>query len=96
MNHLFSAHIGRIMDVYLDDIVVYSDTLSKTKLRFIAPEIDLLGRILDDKGIRMDPNKVDCVLNWKTPTNRDLLRGFLGSVGGDTVPFRWTYTEQRA
>lgn len=137
MNHLFSAHIGRIMDVYLDDIVVYSDSLeqhvkdvktvldilkreklylSKKKLRFIAPEIDLLGRLIDDDGIRMDSNKVDCVVNWKTPTNRDLLRGFLGSVGyladdipniripmgilsaltGDTVPFRWTYTEQRA
>ena len=56
------------------------------------------------------------VLAWKTPTNRDLLRGFLGAVGyladdlaevqipmavlhalmGDTVPFRWEYTHQRA
>ena len=27
MNHLFSAYIGRFMDVYLDDIVIYSDTL---------------------------------------------------------------------
>ena len=53
---------------------------------------------------------------WKTPTNCDLLRGFLGSIGylaedipnvripmgvlhgltGDTVPFRWGFTEQRA
>jgi hypothetical protein len=64
----------------------------------------------------MDSEKVDTVKNWKIPTNRDLLRGFLGSVGyladdvpgvripmgilsaltGDTVPFRWTFTEQRA
>ena len=62
----------------------------------------------------MDTEKVDSVLNWKVPTNRDLLRGFIGSVGyladdipnvripmgvlnaitGDTVPFRWGYTEQ--
>ena len=35
---------------------------------------------MDDAGIRMDPNKVDSVLNWKTPTNQDLLRGFIGSV----------------
>jgi hypothetical protein len=69
------------MDVYLDDIIIYSETLSKAKLRFIAPELHLLGRIIDDNGIRMDPDKVDNVLNWKTPTNRDLLRGFLGSVG---------------
>ncbi|KAJ2914251.1 hypothetical protein MD484_g6182, partial [Candolleomyces efflorescens] len=137
MNHLFSPYIGRFMDVYLDDIVIYSDTmeehlehvrlifeilkrerlyLSKDKLRFLAKELDILGHIVDDHGIRMDPAKVDSVLAWKTPTNRDLLRGFLGSVGyladdipgvripmgvlsaitGDTVPFRWSFTEQRA
>ena len=41
----------------------------------------ILGRIVDDDGIRMDPDKVDSVLNWKVPTNKELLRGFLGSVG---------------
>ena len=137
MNHLFSAHIGRFMDTFLDDISVYSDTLedhvkqvklvidilakeklylSKDKLHFIVPELKLLGRIVDDNGIQMDSEKVDSVLNWKVPTNRDLLQGFIGSVGyladdvpnvripmgvlssitGDTVPFRWGYTEQRA
>ena len=29
----------------------------------------------------MDPHKVDKVLNWKTPTNKDLLRSFIGAVG---------------
>ena len=137
MNHLFSAYIGRFMDIYLDDIVIYSDCLedhvkhiklvidilkkeklylSRHKLRFIAPELKLLGRVVDDKGIQMDAEKVDSVLNWKVPTNRDLLREFIGSVRyladdipniripmgilssimGDTVPFRWGYTEQRA
>ena len=137
MNHLFSAYIGRFLDIYLDDIVIYSDSLddhekhvkivldilkreklylSRQKLHFIQPELKLLGRIIDDEGIRMDPHKVDSVLSWKVPTNRDLLRGFIGSVGyladdipnvrlplgvlsaitGDTVPFRWGYTEQRA
>lgn len=64
----------------------------------------------------MDPNKVDSVVNWKTPTNRDSLRGALGPVvyladdvpniripmgvlsapTSDTVPFCWSFTEQRA
>ena len=36
----------------------------------------------------MDPKKVDDVLAWKTPTNHDLLRGFIGSVGflADDIP----------
>ena len=29
----------------------------------------------------MDPEKVDRILNWKTPTNRSLCKGFIGSVG---------------
>ena len=135
MNHIFLLHVGRFMDIYLDDIVVYSGSLeehikhvklvldvlkreklylSKSKLHFVQPELKLLGRVIDNQGIRMDSTKVDSVLNWKIPTNRDLLRGFIGSVGyladdipgvqipmgvlssitGDTVPFRWGYTEQ--
>ena len=136
MNQLFSPYIGQFMDVYLDDIIIYSNSinehvehvktvidiltreklyLSKKKLYFLCSEMKILGRIVSDHGIWMDPYKVDSVLAWKTPTNRDLLRGFLGSVGylaedipniripmgvlhgltGDTVPFRWGFTEQR-
>ena len=109
MNHIFSPYVGRFMDIYLDDIIIYSDTLeehlihvklvldilekeklylSRGKLRFIAPELKLLGRVVDNEGIRMDAEKVDSVLNWKVPTNRDLLRGFIGSVGylADDIP----------
>lgn len=81
MNHIFAPYIGVFLDVYLDDISVYSDTLSATKLKFLCTEMKILGRIVDNAGIRMDPDKVDNVLNWKVPTNRELLRGFLGSVG---------------
>jgi len=48
---------------------------------FFANELKILGHVIDDKGIRMDPHKVDKVLNWKTPTNKDLLRSFIGAVG---------------
>ena len=72
MNHLFPAYIGRFMDIYLDDIIIYSDTLaehlrhvklvldilkreklylSKSKLHFIALELKILGRVIDDDGI---------------------------------------------
>ena len=51
-------------------------------------KLKLLGWIVDDQGIRMDAEKVDSVLYWKVPTNRDLLRGFIGSVGylADDIP----------
>ena len=102
MNHIFGEHIGIFMDVYLDNIVIYSDMLqdhvkhiiiildtlkqeklylSKKKLHFLCNKVKILGRIIADNGIRMDPEKVDSILKWKTPTNRTLCKGFIGSVG---------------
>lgn len=102
MNHIFSLFIGVFMDVYLDDIVIYSNSLSdhiehckkvldalkreklylsEKKLQFFCREVKILGRIVDDDGIRMDPDKVDALVKWKTPTNRGLLTGFLGVAG---------------
>lgn len=102
MNYIFAPFIGVFMDVYLDDIVIYSDTiedhiehvrtiftklreeqlfLAPKKMQFFAPVLKLLGHEIDDKGIRMDPNKVDKIEKWKVPTNKDLLLSFLGAVG---------------
>ncbi|EJD38758.1 DNA/RNA polymerase [Auricularia subglabra TFB-10046 SS5] len=102
MNYIFSEHIGVWMDVYLDDIIVYSYTidehiehirtvfkilrthrfyLSVDKMQLFAKELKILGHIVDERGIRMDPHKVDTVANWKVPTNRSLLQSFLGAVG---------------
>ena len=41
MNHLFSSCIGRFMDVYLDDIVIYSDTLEE-HVQHIKLMLDIL------------------------------------------------------
>ena len=102
MNHLFGPYIGVWMDVYLDDIVIYSATaaehiehikivldilfkekffLSEAKMKLFQTELRILGHVIDDQGIRMDPAKVDSIAAWKVPSNRDLLRGFLGAVG---------------
>lgn len=114
MNHSFSAYVSSFMDIYLDDIVIYSDMLGEhvkhveavldslkreklylsranlAKLCFIEPISKILGRMVDNDGICqcMDPDKVDCVLNWRVPTNWDLVQGFNGSVGylADDIP----------
>jgi hypothetical protein len=102
MVDMFSLYLGKWMDIYLDDIVIYTDTLEEDikcckivtdtfereqfhltehKLQFLPPVLKLLGRHISSQGIQMDPEKVDSVLVWKTPANRDLLCGFIGSVG---------------
>nr|VWO95354.1 Uncharacterized protein [Ganoderma boninense] len=102
MNHIFAPYIGVFMDVYLDDIVIYSDTIEEhmkhvrlmfdvlrrqkfflgaDKMNFFASKLKILGHVIDEKGIAMDPHKVDSVVNWKVPTNKSLLSSFLGAVG---------------
>ena len=102
MNHIFASYIGVFVYVYLDDIIIFSDSiedhvkhvrivfdilrkeklyLGPSKMQFFAEELRILGHIIDDKGIPMDPHKVDKVLNWKVPTNKELLRSFIGAVG---------------
>ena len=96
MNHIFASHIGVFVYVYLDDIIIFSDSIEEhvnhirtafdilrkeklylrpSKMQFFTEELKILGHIIDDKGISMDPHKVDKVLNWKAPSNKDLLSG---------------------
>lgn len=82
MNHIFGEYIGSFLDVYLDDIIIYSDTLSEKKLRLLSKEVKILGRVVTDDGIKMDPEKVDRILNWKVPTNRTLCKGIGGARRG--------------
>ena len=102
MNYVFAPYIGVFMDVYLDDIVIYSDSitahvdhirlvfevlrrekpyLGADKMNFFSTTLRILGHVIDEHGIIMDPHKVDKVSNWKQPTNKALLNSFIGAVG---------------
>ena len=102
MNHIFASYIRVFMYVYLDNVIIFSDSvedhlkhirivfgilrkehlfLSPNKMQFFAEELKILGHVINDNGIRMDPYKVDKVVSWKTPTNKDLLRSFIRAVG---------------
>lgn len=97
MNHLFAPYIGVFMDMYLDDILIYSNTiedhikhigiildklkkgklyLSWDKMKFFLRELVLLGHMITDQGIQMDPHKVDAIEKWKPLSSKDLLAGF--------------------
>jgi hypothetical protein len=102
MNMFFTELIGVSIYVYLDNIIIFSDTLedhvrdimkvfpilkceklylSPKKMQFFARELAILGHIIDEKGIQMDPNKIDSVSKWKTPTTKDQLASYLGALG---------------
>ena len=102
MNHIFAPYLGMFIYVYLDNIIIFSDSIEEhvnhvklvfdilrkeklylrpLKMQFFAEELQILRHVIDNRGISMDPHKVDKILNWKVPTNKELLRSFIGAVG---------------
>ncbi|WVZ52368.1 hypothetical protein U9M48_003437 [Paspalum notatum var. saurae] len=52
-----------------------------SKCAFWLKEVTFLGHILSEKGVAVDPSKVEDVLNWKQPQTVTEIRSFLGLVG---------------
>ncbi|XP_071939968.1 uncharacterized protein [Coffea arabica] len=48
------------------------------KCVFCTPEVNFLGYIVGANGIRVDPAKVNAILEWPTPTNVAQVRSFHG------------------
>ena len=52
-----------------------------SKCDFWLKEVSFLGHIVSDEGIRVDPVKIEAVMNWKPPRNVTEVRSFLGLAG---------------
>ncbi|WVZ80034.1 hypothetical protein U9M48_027549 [Paspalum notatum var. saurae] len=49
-----------------------------SKCAFWLKQVSFLGHILSEKGVAVDPSKVESVLNWKQPESVTEIRSFLG------------------
>ena len=48
------------------------------KCKFWLNEVSFLGHIVSKEGIRVDPKKIEVVVEWKPPRNVTEVRSFLG------------------
>ena len=51
------------------------------KCDFWLKEVSFLGHIVSVEGIRVDPAKIEAVVNWKSPQNVTEVRSFMGLAG---------------
>jgi hypothetical protein len=51
------------------------------KCDFWLKEVAFLGHIVTDGGIKVDPEKISEILNWKQPKDASKIRSFLGLAG---------------
>ena len=52
-----------------------------SKCDFWLKEVSFLGHIMSSEGIRVDPTKIEAIVNWKPPQNITDVRSFLGLAG---------------
>ncbi|KAL4032750.1 hypothetical protein IC575_005832 [Cucumis melo] len=77
MNRIFHRYLDQLMIVFIDDILVYSvDRESHEEhLRIV------LQTLLSAKGVSVDPQKVEAIVNWERPISATEVRSFLGLAG---------------
>jgi hypothetical protein len=93
--------IGKIIQIYLDDLTVYSKirsdhfghlrkvlmqcrkfgiSLNPSKSIFGVTEGKLLGHIVSDSGISIDPERIAAILNLPAPTSKKEVQSFMGVI----------------
>ncbi|KAG5716920.1 hypothetical protein E4T56_gene8539 [Termitomyces sp. T112] len=80
MNNIFHDMNNVFVIVYLDDILIYSNSPAEhlEHCSFYTAEVEYLGVIVTPDGVRMDPAKVDTILNWPSLRNVKEVQSFLG------------------
>ena len=54
--------------------------VNKDKCSFYQNSVKFLGKIVDNRGVRLDPSTTDAILNMPEPEDKSQLRSFLGHI----------------
>lgn len=75
----FQEHVSVLLRV-LHKLQNANLTVNFEKCNFFRNQLKYLGYLVDARGLRTDPEKVEAILNFPTPTNRKELKRFLGTA----------------
>lgn len=75
----FENHL-KILEEVLQRLKKAKLTLNKEKCKFCRSELRYLGYVVDKKGLRVDPEKVEAILKIPVPKNSKEVRQFVGTA----------------
>jgi hypothetical protein len=67
----------RLLEQVFSILQQHQFLIKRSKCLFAQSEVAYLGHIISAQGVSTDPDKVQSVRNWPTPSNIKQLRGFL-------------------
>ncbi|KAA3465869.1 RNA-directed DNA polymerase-like protein [Gossypium australe] len=78
MNTVFDEHLDQSMVVFIDDILILRE--KRLFVKFSKCEF-WLGHVVLVEGVRIDPKKIDTIVEWILPRYVIKVRSFLGFAG---------------
>jgi hypothetical protein len=64
----------------LDRLRTYKMKLQPEKCQFLRKEVNYLGHVITEEGVRPDPDKVSVIEKFPTPTTPRQLKAFCGMI----------------
>lgn len=75
----FEEHVSLLLSV-LEKLKQANLTINIDKCQFFRSQLKYLGYVVDANGLRTDPEKVEAILNYPTPSCRKDVKRFLGTA----------------
>lgn len=75
----FDSHVSTLVKV-LQKIKHANLTINLEKCQFFRSRLKYLGYVVDNDGLRTDPEKVQAILQYPTPSNKKDVKRFLGTA----------------
>lgn len=79
VSETFEEHVSILLRV-LEKLKKANLTINFAKCQFFRDSLKYLGYVVDSSGLRTDPEKVQAILDYPTPSNRKEVKRFLGTA----------------
>ncbi|KAL4136459.1 hypothetical protein QTP88_008007 [Uroleucon formosanum] len=73
-------HTTRLREVF-ERLRQYNLQLQPPKCEFLRKEVNYLGHVITENGVKPDPKKIECIVNYPVPDNTKKIKSFLGLIG---------------